>query len=124
MSDFAFGLSLAVVGVGTVFFALIVTGVLVTAIGQVTKEGVMAGLIARVTKRQALRSGKESANLPEATLTGGLDRHKLVLLAAAASVALKRPARIRRVRFVAHKQIPTSWRAVGRTEHSIKESID
>ncbi len=123
MSDLSTGLSLAVVGIGTVFVALIVTGLLVTAMGALTKEGVMAGLIARATKRRALPSGKKSATLPEVTLTGGLDRHKLVLLAAAASVAVKRPVRIRRVRFVAHKQIPTSWCAVGRTEHSIKESI-
>ena len=109
--EMAEGLRLAIVGVGSVFIALIVTGILVAIIGRLTKD------------KPPVPASK-AASLPEETLTGGLDRHKIVLLAAAASVAVKRPVRIRRVRFVAHMHTPTSWAAVGRTEHSIHESHD
>ena len=109
--EMAEGLRLAVVGVVTVFIALIITGILVVIIGRLTKD------------KPAAPAAAGAAALPEETFTGGLDRHKIVLLAAAASVAVKRPVRIRRVRFVAHKHIPTSWAAAGRTDH-IQTSLD
>ena len=108
--EMAEGLRLAVVGVGTVFVALIVTGILVTIVGRLTKE------------KTAVPASAQ-ASLPEETFSGGIDKHKVVLLAAAASVALKRPVRIRRVRFVTHKHIPTSWAAAGRADH-MQESLD
>lgn len=107
--EMAEGLRLAVVGVGTVFTALIMTGILVLLIGRLTK------------KKPPVPAATKS--LPEETFDGGIDKHKLVLLAAAASVAVKRPVRIRRVRFISHKHIPTSWAAAGRSDH-MTESLD
>ena len=109
-SELAEGLRLAVVGVTTVFIALIVTGILVMLIGRLTKEKPVMSAATKIT-------------LPEETFDGSIDKHKLVLLAAAATVAVKRPVRIRRVRFVTHKQIPTSWAAAGRSDH-MQESLD
>lgn len=97
------GLSLAAVGVGVVFAALVVVGVVVSIIARVSRDkppvpAVMAGA------------------LPEDSLIG-VSKHTIVLLAAAATTACKRPVRIRRVRFVSHKQLPTSWAASGRADH-------
>lgn len=103
MSDeLSLGLSLLVVGMGAVFSALALTGLLVA-------------LVARLTREKPTVSA-ESVSLPEEDLIGGIDRHKLVVLAAAATVALKRPVRIRRVRFVSHKQIPSWWAAAARAD--------
>jgi Na+-transporting methylmalonyl-CoA/oxaloacetate decarboxylase gamma subunit len=93
-------LRLSAVGVGTVFTALIVTGLVVTLIGRLFKE-----------KKPV--SAAETAPLPDDAL-GGLDKHVIVLLAAAATAAVKRPVRIRRVTFVSHKHVPALWAAVGR----------
>lgn len=104
MSDFTQALTLSVVGVGTVYSALIVTGLVV-------------GLIGRLTKAKPPVPAAKSAPLPEESFSG-VDRHVLVMLAAAATVAVKRPVRIRRVRFVSHKQVPELWAAVGRADYS------
>lgn len=100
--ELSLGLSLLVVGMAAVFVALAVTGLLVSLVSRLTRE------------KPAVAA--QSACLPEEDLVGGIDRHKLVLLAAAASVALKRPVRIRRVRFVSHKQIPSWWAAAARAD--------
>jgi Na+-transporting methylmalonyl-CoA/oxaloacetate decarboxylase gamma subunit len=97
-------LRLSAVGVGTVFTALIVTGLVVTLIGRLFKD-----------KKPAPAS--ESKLLPDEAL-GGLDKHVIALLAAAATVAVKRPVRIRRVTFVSHKHVPALWAAVGRVGQS------
>lgn len=97
------GLNLLVVGMGAVFSALAVTGLMVTLVSHLT--------------RQKPEPVMPTTDLPEEDLAGGIDRHKIVLLAAAASMALKRPVRIRRVRFVSHKKIPSWWAAAGRSEH-------
>lgn len=100
---------LSVVGVGTVFMALIVTAVSVVFLGRIVKEKppVPAAL---------------AQPLPDELFGHGVDRHVLVLLAAAATVAVKRPVRIRRVRFVSHKHIPSLWGAAGRADHA-QESL-
>jgi Na+-transporting methylmalonyl-CoA/oxaloacetate decarboxylase gamma subunit len=97
------GLSLAAVGVGVVFAALVVVGLVVAIIGHFARDKppVPAAL---------------AGSLPEDSLLG-VSKHTIVLLAAAASVACKQPVRIRRVRFVSHKQLPTSWAATGRADH-------
>lgn len=97
-------LRLSAVGVGTVFIALVVTGVMVALIGGLFKE-----------KKPVPAS--ESKPLPDEAL-GGLDKHVIVLLAAAATTAVKRPVRIRRVTFVSHKHVPALWAAVGRVGQS------
>lgn len=97
-------LRLSAVGVGTVFIALIVTGIMVTLIGGLFKE-----------KKPV--PAAELKPLPDETL-GGLDKHVIVLLAAAATAAVKRPVRIRRVTFVSHKHVPALWAAVGRVGQS------
>ena len=103
------GLQITVVGVGTVFVALIITGLAV-------------GLIGHLFREKAPVPAAKTAPLPEQAF-GGVDKHVLVLLAAAAAVAVKRPVRIRRVRFVSHKHVPAEWAATGRAEH-IRESLD
>ena len=97
------GLSLAAVGVFVVFAALIVVGLVVVTISRFSrdKRPVPAAL---------------AGDIPEDSLIG-VSKHTIVLLAAAASVACKRPVRIRRVRFVSHKHLPTSWAASGRADH-------
>ena len=97
------GLSLAAVGVGVVFTALIVVGLLVTLVGLLFRKKPAAPAAA-------------AAALPEDSLTG-ISKHTIVLLAAAATGACKQPVRIRRVRFVTHKQLPTSWAASSRADH-------
>ncbi len=97
-------LRLAAVGVGTVFTALIVTGIIVTLIGLLFRE------------KKPLPAA-EPTPLPDEAF-GGLDKHVIVLLAAAATGALKRPVRIRRVTFVSHKHVPALWAAVGRVGRS------
>lgn len=96
------GLSLAAVGIGIVFAALVVVGLAVTLISALSRE--------KPAKPAAITA------IPEDSLTG-ISKHTIVLLAAAASVACKRPVRIRRVRFISHKQLPTSWAASGRSDH-------
>jgi Na+-transporting methylmalonyl-CoA/oxaloacetate decarboxylase gamma subunit len=103
------GLQITAVGVGTVFVALIITGIAVSLIGHIFKE------------KPPVPAAK-TAPLPEQSF-GGVDKHVLVLLAAAAAVAVKRPVRIRRVRFVSHKHVPAEWAATGRAEH-LRESLD
>jgi Na+-transporting methylmalonyl-CoA/oxaloacetate decarboxylase gamma subunit len=105
-SEFEQGLQLAAVGVGTVFLALIITGLAVTLIGLLFKE---KETVPAATKPP----------LPEES-TSGLSKHTLVLLAAAAAVAVKRPVRIRRVRFVSQRQRPESWAQSGRSVHQRK----
>jgi len=106
--ELAEGVRLAVVGIVTVFLALTVTAFCVTVIMRFTRPRPLAA---------------KPSLLPEVAPGGRLDRRTLVLLAAAASVAVKRPVRIRRVRFVARKQIPTSWAAAGRSDH-VHETLD
>ncbi|MEE4379929.1 MAG: OadG family protein [Candidatus Competibacteraceae bacterium] len=96
-------LTLAVVGICTVFVALIVTGIVVSIIGRIN---------------QSKPAVAAAAPLPEESPFGGLDKHTIVLLAAAATAAVKRPVRIRRVRFVSHKHVPNLWAAVGRVDYS------
>jgi len=98
MPNLTEALTLAVVGVCTVFVALIVTGIVVSIIGRVNQKKPKAA----------------TAPLPEESPFGGLDKHTIVLLAAAATAAVKRPVRIRRVRFVSHKHVPNLWAAAGR----------
>lgn len=98
------GLSLFVVGVSAVFIALIVTGLVVVLIGRLAQE------------KPPIPASKAEP-LPDVAYTG-VDKHVLVLLAAAATVAIKRPVRIRRVRFVSHRHAPAGWAAVGRVEHT------
>lgn len=93
-------ISLSVVGVTTVFTALIVTGIVVTLVGRIFKQ------------KPPVSAAKTAS--PSQEPVGGVDRRTIVLLAAAATVALKRPVRIRRVRFVSHKHVPALWAAVGR----------
>jgi Na+-transporting methylmalonyl-CoA/oxaloacetate decarboxylase gamma subunit len=100
---FSQGLGLALVGVSAVFVALIVTGLVVTFIGRFFKEKPPV---------------PAAAPLPEESSFGGVDKHVVVLLAAAATVAVKRPLRIRRVTFVSHKHVPSLWSAVGRVGSS------
>ena len=69
-------LSLAAVGVGIVFAALVVVGLLVTLVGRLTRE-----------KPPVVASAQ---GLPEDSFTG-VSRHTIVLLAAAATVACKLP---------------------------------
>lgn len=108
MSDeLTYGFSLLVVGMGAVFVALSVTGLMVALVSRVFRE----------------KPGHAvpSASLPEEDLTGGgIDRHKIVLLAAAASVAVKRPVRIRRVRLVSRKQTSALWGVASRPDHAHK----
>ncbi len=106
--EIAEGLRLAAVGVLTVFVALIVTGILVTIVGRLFKE-------------ERAVPAAQSAPLPD-TAFGGLDKHVLVLLAAAATVAAKRPVRIRRVRFISHRHAPSTWAAAGRSDH-VQETL-
>jgi Na+-transporting methylmalonyl-CoA/oxaloacetate decarboxylase gamma subunit len=101
---FSEALQLLVVGVATVFVALIVTGLVVWLLGHLLRDKPPVPAAA-------------AKPLPEASL-GGVDKHVLVLLAAAATVAVKHPIRIRRVRFVTHKHIPASWAATGRADHT------
>jgi Na+-transporting methylmalonyl-CoA/oxaloacetate decarboxylase gamma subunit len=96
------GLQLTVVGVSAVFLALIVTGIMVSLIGRLFRE------------KPPVPAGA-AAPLPEESFQG-IDKHVIVLLAAAATVAVKRPVRIRRVRFVSHKHVPALWTAVGRVD--------
>lgn len=95
-------LQLTVVGLSAVFLALIVTGIMVSLIGRLfqDKPPVPANL---------------AAPIPEESFRG-IDKHVIVLLAVAATVAVKRPVRIRRVRFVSHKHVPALWAAVGRVD--------
>ena len=95
---------LLVVGVCTVFVALIVTGLVVMLLGRLLRDKPPVPAAA-------------AKPLPEESLSG-VDKHVLVLLAAAATVAVKRPVRIRRVRFVTHKHIPSGWAATGRADHT------
>lgn len=97
-------LQLLVVGVCTVFVALIVTGLVVALLGHLLRD-------------KPAVPASAAGPLPEESLIG-VDKHVLVLLAAAATVAVKRPLRIRRVRFVTHKHIPSSWAATGRADHT------
>jgi len=99
------GLSLFVVGVGAVFAALIITGVMVSLIGWLARD------------KPPVPAAAASKPLPDVAYSG-VDKHVLVLLAAAATVAVKRPVRIRRVRFVSHRRVSTGWAAAGRTEHT------
>lgn len=105
--EFHEGIQLAIVGVGTVFAALIITGLLV-------------GLIGRLAREKPPVPAAAAAPLPDVAY-GGPDKHVLVLLAAA-TVAVKRPVRIRRVRFVSHRHAPASWAQAGRTDH-VQESL-
>ncbi|VFM94995.1 MAG: Oxaloacetate decarboxylase, gamma chain [Candidatus Kentron sp. G] len=97
------GLSLFVVGVGAVFAALIVTGLMVALIGRLARE------------KPPVPAAK-AGPLPDVAYSG-IDKHVVVLLGAAATVAAKRPVRIRRVRFVSHRHAPAGWAAAGRTDH-------
>ena len=81
--EFAEGTRLAVVGVGTVFLALIVIALFVLLLGSLFRE--RPPVPASATKP-----------LPDETFGHGVDKHVLVLLAAAATVAVKRPVRLRR----------------------------
>jgi Na+-transporting methylmalonyl-CoA/oxaloacetate decarboxylase gamma subunit len=105
MSDeLTYGISLLVVGMGAVFVALSITGL-------------MVALVSRMTQAKPAPA-VPSASLPEEDLAGGgIDRHKIVLLAAAATVAVKRPVRIRRVRLVSRKQTSTLWGVASRPDH-------
>lgn len=102
--SFQEALRLSAVGVSTVFVALIVTGIVVTLIGRL------------FTQKKPVPAS-EAAPLPDESF-GGVDKHMLVLLAAAATAAVKRPVRIRRVTFVSHKHVPALWAAVGRVGQS------
>jgi len=95
---------LAGVGVGAVFIALIIAGVIVVLIGRLFRE-------------KPPVPAAQTAPLPETSL-GGVDKHVIVLLAAAATAAVNRPVRIRQVRFVSHKHVPALWAAVGRAGQS------
>ncbi|NJN45337.1 MAG: OadG family protein [Candidatus Competibacteraceae bacterium] len=106
MSNLTEALTLSVVGVGTVFVALIVTGIVVSIIGRLNQ------------KKPAAAATKAAASLPEESPFGGVNKRTLVLLAAAATAAVKQPVRIRRVRFVSHKHVPNLWAAVGRVDYS------
>lgn len=103
MSELQEGLSLFVVGVSAVFIALIVTGIMVVLIGWFARE-----------KPPVPVAG--AGSLPDVAYSG-VDKHVLVLLSAAATVAVKRPVRIRRVRFITHRHAPAGWAAAGRTDH-------
>ncbi len=103
MSDFTQSLGLALVGVSAVFVALIITGLVVTLIGRFFKE-------------KPPVPASAAAPLPEESSFGGVDKHVVALLAAAATAAVKRPVRIRRVTFVSHKHVPSLWSAVGRVD--------
>jgi Na+-transporting methylmalonyl-CoA/oxaloacetate decarboxylase gamma subunit len=105
MSNLIEALTLSVVGIGTVFVALIVIGIVVSIIG-------------RLTQNKPPTAAKAAASLPDESPFGGVDKRVLVLLAAAATAAVKQPVRIRRVRFVSHKHVPNLWAAVGRVDHS------
>nr|VFK55643.1 MAG: Oxaloacetate decarboxylase, gamma chain [Candidatus Kentron sp. TUN]VFK61753.1 MAG: Oxaloacetate decarboxylase, gamma chain [Candidatus Kentron sp. TUN] len=102
------GLSLTVVGIGAVFAALIVTGFVVIIISWLTQD-------------KPPVPAAEAAPLPDVAYAG-VDRHVLVLLAAATTVAVKRPVRIRRVRFISHRHVTATWAAAGRSEHA-QESL-
>lgn len=105
MSDIMMeALSLSAVGVGTVFIALIVTGLVVALVGHFFKQ------------KPPVPAPKVAT--PAQHSLGGVDKQTIVLLAAAATVALKRPVRIRRVHFVSHKHVPALWAAVGRVGRS------
>nr|VFJ54854.1 MAG: Oxaloacetate decarboxylase, gamma chain [Candidatus Kentron sp. DK]VFJ59677.1 MAG: Oxaloacetate decarboxylase, gamma chain [Candidatus Kentron sp. DK] len=99
------GLSLFVVGVGAVFAALIITGLMVSLIGWLARD------------KPPVPAAASPKPLPDVAYAG-VDKHVLVLLAAAATVAVKRPVRIRRVRFVSHRHASAGWAAAGRTEHT------
>lgn len=108
MSEMQQGLSLAVVGVAAVFAALIVTGLVVL-------------LISRLTQDKPPIPASEAAPLPDVAYAG-IDKHVVVLLAAAATIAVKRPVRVRRVRFISHRHTSTTWAAAGRADHA-QESL-
>nr|VFK78939.1 MAG: hypothetical protein BECKSD772D_GA0070982_10308 [Candidatus Kentron sp. SD] len=108
MSELQQGLSLAVVGVAAVFAALIVTGLVVI-------------VLSRLTKDKPPVPASEAATLPDVAYVG-IDKHVLILLAAAATAAVKRPVRIRRVRFVSHRHASSTWAAAGRSDHT-QESL-
>lgn len=108
MSEMQQGLSLAVVGVAAVFAALIVTGFVIIIISRLTQD------------KPAVPAAK-AIPLPDVAYAG-IDKHVLVLLAAAATVAIKRPVRIRRVRFVSHRNVLATWAAAGRSDHT-QESL-
>lgn len=97
------GLELAGTGVSVVFAALIVVAIAISIVGVLMRQ-------------RPATSGTAPRPLPKESFTG-VSGHTLVLLAAAATVAAKRPVRIRRVRFVSHKQLPTSWAATARADH-------
>jgi len=101
------GLIISVVGVGVVFVALTVVAFVV-------------GIIGRLAQDKPPIPASKAAPLPDVAYTG-IDKHVVVLLAAAATAAVKRPVRIRRVRFVSHQRIPTEWAAAGRSYH-VEES--
>lgn len=103
------GLRLAAVGVGAVFSALIVTGILVALVGRILRD------------RPPVAAAEKKQPLPDVAY-GGIDKHVLVLLAAAATAAVKRPVRVRRVRFVSHRHAASMWAAAGRAEHE-KEAL-
>lgn len=98
------GLSLFVVGVGAVFIALIVTGIVVTIIGRLARE-------------KPPVPASSVGPLPDVAYSG-VDKHVVVLLTAAATAAVKRPVQVRRVRFVSHRHVSSGWAAAGRTEHT------
>jgi Na+-transporting methylmalonyl-CoA/oxaloacetate decarboxylase gamma subunit len=102
------GLVLSGIGILVVYVALFVTQLVI-------------GFVARVFREKPPVPASKAAPLQEVAF-GQVDRHVLVLLAAAAAVAVKRPVRIRRVRFVSHKHIPASWASAGRAEH-MQESL-
>nr|VFJ99800.1 MAG: Na+-transporting methylmalonyl-CoA/oxaloacetate decarboxylase, gamma subunit [Candidatus Kentron sp. H]VFK00265.1 MAG: Na+-transporting methylmalonyl-CoA/oxaloacetate decarboxylase, gamma subunit [Candidatus Kentron sp. H]VFK04211.1 MAG: Na+-transporting methylmalonyl-CoA/oxaloacetate decarboxylase, gamma subunit [Candidatus Kentron sp. H] len=104
MTELQQGLSLFVVGVAAVFIALIITALVISLIGRLARE-------------KPPIPAAEAGPLPDVAYSG-IDKHVVVLLAAAATVAVKRPVRIRRVRFISHRHAPSGWAAAGRTEHT------
>lgn len=103
------GLSLFVVGVSAVFIALIITGLMVTIIGRLARE------------KPPIPATAVAKPLPDVAYSG-VDKHVVVLLTASAAVAVKRPVRIRRVRFISHRHVSSTWAAAGRADHA-QESL-
>lgn len=99
------GLNLFVVGVGAVFAALIVTALVITLIGRLARD------------KPPVPASTAAKSLPDVAYSG-VDKHILVLLSAAAAVAVKRPVRIRRVRFISHRHSSAGWAVAGRTQHT------